>query len=313
MFGDPNVNLSAVFPAGFLIYCSPTNTITRSKLAQLLRKSFSRCRILKVLQRDIAAEAYLDAIQYLEAEFRDNDQALRWLQNATSTPLEDLLETTRKAENKHHQASNKKNSVMRWLEGLSTRVMHYGRVFDTLAQHHPEYVGLVWGAMKFVLMGIINHGELVAQFSQALSTIAEVLPNVKVTAELYQTEQLKHAIASLYAHVVLFLKQALKWYNVSPASRIVKSLFKPFELSYKETVDHIKRCAQTINDIANVAAKSEIREVNIYLKDQTSKVEDLEKQLHNMQEGFSAAQAELTKMMHSVLQIANRKIYFSST
>ncbi|KAH0425980.1 GMC oxidoreductase [Colletotrichum camelliae] len=263
---------------------------------------------MSTAQRDIAAEAYLDAIQYLEAEFRDNDQALKWLQNATSTSLEDLLETTRKAENKHRQASKKKDKIIRWLEGLSTRVMYYGRVFDTLAQHHPEYVGLVWGAMKFVLMvrGIISHGNLVAQFSQALSTISEVLPNVKVTAELYQTEQVKHAIASLYAHVVLFLKQALKWYNVSPASRIVKSLFKPFELSYKETVDQIKRCAQTINNIADVAAKSEIREVNVYLRDQTSKVEDLERQLHNMQEGFNAAQAELTKMMRSVLQIASR-------
>jgi hypothetical protein len=30
--------------------------------------------------------------------------------------------------------------------------MYYGKVFDTLAQHHPEYVALAWGAVKLVLM-----------------------------------------------------------------------------------------------------------------------------------------------------------------
>ena len=38
------------------------------------------------------------------------------------------------------------------LERLSARIMYYGKIMDTLAQHHPEYVALVWGAMKFVLI-----------------------------------------------------------------------------------------------------------------------------------------------------------------
>ncbi|KAI8202374.1 hypothetical protein KHU50_004970 [Colletotrichum sp. SAR 10_65] len=117
---------------------------------------------------------------------------------------------------------------------------------------------------------------------------------------------MKYAIASLYAHILLFLKQALKWYNVSPASRILKSLFKPFELSYRETVDQIKLCAQTINDIANLAVKSEVREMNMQLQQQSSYVEGLEKRLCEMQEGFRMAQAELTEMVRSVLQIASR-------
>lgn len=30
--------------------------------------------------------------------------------------------------------------------------MYYGRVFDTLAQHHPEYVALAWGTIKLVFV-----------------------------------------------------------------------------------------------------------------------------------------------------------------
>jgi len=30
--------------------------------------------------------------------------------------------------------------------------MQYAQALDMLSQHHPEYVALVWGTLKFVLM-----------------------------------------------------------------------------------------------------------------------------------------------------------------
>lgn len=33
---------------------------------------------------------------------------------------------------------------------LSQRLLYYGNIMDVLVQHHPEYVSLVWGAMKFI-------------------------------------------------------------------------------------------------------------------------------------------------------------------
>jgi hypothetical protein len=30
--------------------------------------------------------------------------------------------------------------------------MFYSQVLDALAQHHPEYVALVWGTLKFLLV-----------------------------------------------------------------------------------------------------------------------------------------------------------------
>ena len=44
------------------------------------------------------------------------------------------------------------NGLPKWLEKLSTRIWYYGQVLDTLAQHHPEYVALAWGSLKFVLI-----------------------------------------------------------------------------------------------------------------------------------------------------------------
>ena len=36
--------------------------------------------------------------------------------------------------------------------GLSEKLLYYSNVFDVLAQHHPEYVALAWGTLKFLFI-----------------------------------------------------------------------------------------------------------------------------------------------------------------
>ena len=48
----------------------------------------------------------------------------------------------------------------RWLSAFSSRFMYYGAVLDTLAQHHPEYVSLAWGAIKFIFMVNLATGRI---------------------------------------------------------------------------------------------------------------------------------------------------------
>lgn len=103
-------------------------------------------------KRDIASEAFNDAIRYLETEFAGDKKALAWLDSARVTSLTDLLDATRSVEEKYTNAARNRRGLMTWLRGLSSRIMHYGQVMDTLAQHHPEYVSLVWGIVKFILM-----------------------------------------------------------------------------------------------------------------------------------------------------------------
>lgn len=143
------------------------------------------------------------------------------------------------------------------------------------------------------------------QFSQALSMIAQVLPRTELSAKLYQTDEMKDAVASLYAHILLFLQQAVKWYNVGPAGRALTALFKPFELSYKETVEQIMLCAQTIDDISSIASKVEIREIKVLLQGESRRLAQRERKLHEMQVKFSLAQAELSTAVGTILQIVS--------
>ena len=51
-----------------------------------------------------------------------------------------------------YEGRRRKGKARQWLSSFSSRLLYYGAVLDTFAQHHPEYVSLAWGAVKFVFI-----------------------------------------------------------------------------------------------------------------------------------------------------------------
>ena len=276
--------------------------------------------------RDIASEAYLEALDYLKKELGSNDRTQALL--ASRTSIEDVRILVQKAKEDYAASSSSRTPVHKWLTRFSSRIMYYGQVLDMLSQQHPEYVALAWGTMKFVLtvglrsllsfvyplmllvQGILNHAKLVVELSKALTSIGNALPRTKLSAELYQTEHMKEAISRLYAHILLFFQQAVKWYEMGPARRGLSVILKPFELDYKDTVEQIRICAETVEDIANAAARAEIRDISITLQMQDRKLQERETslqqtymKLHEMQVQLRDMQTKMDDRVQSVLQI----------
>lgn len=100
---------------------------------------------------DIAREAYADAIAYLKKEFAHNAEMLTWVNNISSTTIDDLLVTVFEAESKYLDDPKRQQGVRKWSGKLSKTVMQYADVFDALAKHHPELISLLWGVTKFIL------------------------------------------------------------------------------------------------------------------------------------------------------------------
>jgi hypothetical protein len=106
--------------------------------------------LLRLRNRNIAAEAFRKAVNDLKNELQIADSTVAWLDGQAN--IENILGTVDGAKEKYDERSKDHSGTRAWLEKFSSRVMIYGKVFDALAQHHPEYVALAWGAVKFVLM-----------------------------------------------------------------------------------------------------------------------------------------------------------------
>lgn len=76
----------------------------------------------------------------------------RLLANCT---LDDVIKSVADAKDKYG-SSREKSKFREIFTGLSLRIVHYGQVMDVLVQQHPEYISLVWGAMKLIF-GVSNY------------------------------------------------------------------------------------------------------------------------------------------------------------
>jgi hypothetical protein len=95
-----------------------------------------------------AEQAFKEAIAVFQLQPHDKEESDR-LQQANC--IEDLLKTVNCAQSRYEQ-QHQDGKVAKWLSALSSRIGHYGRILDVLVQHHPEYVSLAWGAMKFLFV-----------------------------------------------------------------------------------------------------------------------------------------------------------------
>ena len=117
---------------------------TDSLSGPIVHRHANPCR-----RRDIVAQAYRRAVADLEAELKITGHAN--LSPGNHTSIQDVLTIVEKSKQRYDDSSKEHTGARKWLEKLSDRIMYYGKVLDVLAQHHPEYVALAWGAVKLVL------------------------------------------------------------------------------------------------------------------------------------------------------------------
>ncbi|KAI5459409.1 hypothetical protein BGZ63DRAFT_390960 [Mariannaea sp. PMI_226] len=259
-------------------------------------------------RQDIAKAAYEEALVYLRKELEGEPKALAWIEQHTS--LDKMHEEASEVEARYNGVGQTKKTVLVYMRKISAWIMSYGQVLDMLSSHHPEYVSLAWGAAKFILMGILNHEKITSQISQALLEISEVLPRSDLHAKLYPTERMKDSMARLYAHLMLFLRQAVKWFSRHSVARAVSSIFKPFELKYKGLVDQIETCAKVIDEEASVACRAEIRGLHVNVWQNGKRIVDLDKKVDETRkaqdERFDAVNTKLEDIRIEIKEIRHR-------
>jgi len=132
---------------------------------------------------------------------------------------------------------------------------------------------------------VLNHEELLAEISKAISRIADVLPRAELHLGLYPTERMKETIALLYAKIIKFVQCAISYYKKGRLSKSITAIVKPFALSFKEIVEEIAECSKRADELANSASKAELRDMRIETHNLRAEVRDLRFQVRELSMG----------------------------
>ncbi|KAF3766216.1 hypothetical protein M406DRAFT_68578 [Cryphonectria parasitica EP155] len=205
--------------------------------------------------RDIVKEAHDEAIANLKDKFRGKDEVLTWLDK--SNTIEEVRDEIQQLEQKYKDEV-KFEKARNGLRKFSSVVLHYGTALDMITQQTPQYVSLVWGSIKFFLTAVMNHAKHVAEYTDALVHIGNLLPRAQLNAELYQNNYVKEAVARLYEQILVFFRPAIKWYS-SSLQRAMTAIVSPFESGLKDTVAKIQTCATIMDAAARSSMQIELR------------------------------------------------------
>jgi hypothetical protein len=99
-------------------------------------------------QTNTAEHAYREALKVFGLDLGTHGQKKSLQHNQT---LEQLKQNLNKAQLRYEQ-QHEGGKIGKWIRKFSAGICHYSRIFDVLVQHHPEYVSLAWGAMKFLFI-----------------------------------------------------------------------------------------------------------------------------------------------------------------
>lgn len=194
-----------------------------------------------------------------------------------------------------YRSRSKASKFQEWLASCSARVMYYGQILDAFSNHHPEYVSLAWGAFKFLFLSVLAHEELLVEISKAVSNLADVLPRTELHSILYPITRMRQAVALLYAKIIHFIVEAIKWCNKGKLRHAWTSIAHPFELKFKAITEEINLRSRRVDELASAASKAEIR--------------DLHLKIHGMSSTLNTMGLQLTEMaaceLHPLIFISN--------
>jgi hypothetical protein len=97
---------------------------------------------------DPAKEAYDEAVKLFKSKFTNDDCKRIWLEDKHG--MDDVQKAVKDVQARYNTKSQSK--ARKWLTKLSSRIILYGAVLDTLVQYDPQYSSLAWGAIKFIFM-----------------------------------------------------------------------------------------------------------------------------------------------------------------
>ena len=100
-------------------------------------------------------------------------------------------------------------------KAFSEVAYEYSKVMDLLVEQAPEYVSLVWGAIKIVLVVQINHEELKQKVREYMEQIKSRFEIVDHLTAYMPISNLVTSVAKAYELFSRFLAKSVKYYSLN--------------------------------------------------------------------------------------------------
>ncbi|WQF76583.1 hypothetical protein CDEST_01597 [Colletotrichum destructivum] len=218
---------------------------------------------------------FQNALREFSFELSNDPEKLKWIVESKYGNIEAVLASVEDAR-QQYKGRKGNSKAAEALTRLSEKIHHYGGIVDVVVSHHPEYTALVWGAMKFFFVGVVNHQKVITRLSEGLVQIADLIPTADLTLRLYPLPHVRKIVIAIHANILKFLVRALRWYQESKFMHVVHAITRPTELRYDDILFTISALSRSMSDAALASSQAEQRDMHLGILQQSQAQEALQ-------------------------------------
>ncbi|PNP47071.1 hypothetical protein THARTR1_10576 [Trichoderma harzianum] len=214
------------------------------------------------VQRAISTQdVFREALAEFSSEFSKDGNQQQWIIDSNYGNFESVLGSVQEAQT-YYEERKGDSKLRKALVRLSEKLYNYSSIMEVLVAQQPEYSTLAYGAMKFLLLAVMNHQKLLSQLCAGLNGIAHVISRTQLITQLYPTQQIRQVIVAIYVHILKFLLRALRWYRESRMTHMLQAITRPTKLRYDDLLATISSLSDTMSKIALDSSHAEQRDMH---------------------------------------------------
>ncbi|KAL6694522.1 hypothetical protein J3F84DRAFT_395546 [Trichoderma pleuroticola] len=206
-------------------------------------------------------DVFREALAEFSSEFSKDGNQQQWIIDSNYGNFESVLGSVQEAQT-YYEERKGDSKLRKALVRLSEKLYNYSSIMEVLVAQQPEYSTLAYGAMKFLLLAVMNHQKLLSQLCAGLNGIAHVISRTQLITQLYPTQQIRQVIVAIYVHILKFLLRALRWYRESRMTHMLQAITRPTKLRYDDLLATISSLSDTMSKIALDSSHAEQRDMH---------------------------------------------------
>lgn len=107
-----------------------------------------------------------------------------------------------------------------------------------------------------------NHEDIIANLSEILTELAQVLPQVDIDTSLFEVDDIQQAADKINFSIVELFIEMLKFYEEGRAKHVWHSFTKPFAIRFQSIRDSVRMNSALLERLASAYGRKEGRVIH---------------------------------------------------
>ncbi|KAF3934908.1 hypothetical protein ABW19_dt0205838 [Dactylella cylindrospora] len=138
-------------------------------------------------------------------------------------------------------------------------MQQFSGIVDTCVQSNPEVAALVWGGMKFVLLGFANYLKYLEEIADMCEQMGRLCPQYERFSNLFPSHmELQSCICEFYAIVINFFQEALQFLYSSVIKQFTIATFRPFQDKFNDILKSLALVKEIVEKEIYLASEQEL-------------------------------------------------------